>query len=71
METFSMPGASSPHLPVFCRGGSVTCDQLPEWGIWLLPPAFFLQSPWPSLEPGGPRWHSWTASRVGRTLFPG
>lgn len=24
METFSMPGASSPHLPVFCRGGSVS-----------------------------------------------
>ena len=49
METCSVPGASCPRLPVFCRGGSVSrVTNSLRGGVWLLLPAFFLQSPWPS-----------------------
>lgn len=49
METCSVPGASSrlffPSSPVFCRGGSVSrVTSSLSGGVWLLLPAFFLQS---------------------------
>ena len=49
METCSVPGASSrlflPSSPLFCRSGSVSrVTSSLSGGVWLLLPAFFLQS---------------------------
>ena len=72
METCSVPGASSPRLPVFCRGRSVSRVTSSLRGGGLAAAACILPAvSLAVLEPGGPRWHSWTASRVEKTLFPG
>lgn len=56
--TCSVPGASSrafPRLPVLQEQVSLTWEQLLGGGVWLLLPAFFLQSLPHILEPGGLR----------------
>lgn len=61
-----------PSSPSVLQGRvSLTCDQLPERGGLAAAAGILPAVSLAVLEPGGRRWHSWTASRVEKTLFPG